>query len=336
MQGKTLTKPAAKSIEPEPSVYIGIDVCKDWLDVYVHPQGHEFRVANNKSGHQQLNRKLKAFSPERIVMEATGKFHRAAQRAMHNAGFAVCIINPYRSRKFADVLGQLAKTDRIDARVLALFGELLKPEITPPPCETLLQLGELASARRAMIEQQTRLANQLGSTESMSVRKKLRAQKKMLERHIKKIDEEMKALIKTDEVLKRRAEILRSIPGIGLVTSNNLLALMSELGQCSRQQIGALAGLVPMNWDSGKMRGKRMIKGGRQHVRDALYMAAVTASRCNPDLKDFYQRLTNPQKGESKKSKVALVAVMRKLLVLANALIRDDRLWSARAPEQAT
>jgi transposase len=332
MQGKTLTRPAAKSIEPELPVYIGIDVCKDWLDVYVHPQAHEFRVANNKSGHKQLNRKLKPLSPERIVMEATGKFHRAPQRAMHDAGFAVCIINPYRSRKFADVLGQLAKTDRLDAKTLALFGELMKPEITPPPSEILLELGELASARRAMIEQHTRLSNQLGSTENACVCNKLRAQKKMLDRHIKKLDEEMKALIKTDEVLKRRSEILLSIPGIGSVTSCNLLALMSELGDCSRQQIGALAGLVPMNWDSGKMRGRRMIKGGRQHVRNALYMAAMTASRCNPDLKNFYERLINPKKGVGKKSKVALVAVMRKLLVLANALIRDNRLWSAKSP----
>jgi len=332
MQGNIHTNPAPKSLEPERPVYIGIDVCKDWLDVYVHPHAQEFRVANNKCGHRQLNRKLKLLSPKRIVMEATGKFHRAPQRAMHDAGFSVCIINPYRSRKFADALGQLAKTDRIDAKTLALFGEYMKPDITPPPSEILLELGELASARRAMIAQHTRLANQLHSVESISVRNKLRSQKKMLDRHIQKLDEEMKALIKTDDVLQRRSEILLSIPGIGSVTACNLLALMVELGQCSREQIGALAGLVPMNWDSGKMRGRRMIKGGRPHVRTALYMAAMTARRCNPDLKIFYERLINPQKGEGKKKKVALVAVMRKLLVLANALIRDDRCWSTKAP----
>jgi len=334
MQGKVSTA------EQEPKlaapVYIGIDVCKAWLDVFIHPLGVAFRVANDRSGHKQLNRKLKKLSPELIVLEATGKFHRAPQRALHNAGFNVAIINPYRSRKFADAIGQLAKTDQIDARLLALFGESIKPKGTPPASCQLIELQDLTSARRRMVKQNAALENQLQSTENSSVCKMLRAQQKMLERHIKRIDKEMESLIGTDEHLLRRYEILLSIPGIGAVTASQLLAEMLELGQCTGKQICALAGVAPMNWDSGQRRGKRAIKGGRQHIRNNLYMAALSACQHNDDLKAFYQRLINPQQGEGKKKKVALVAVMRKLLVLANTLIRNDRCWSPEPPVVAT
>ena len=334
MQGKVST--AKQGLRQETPVYIGIDVCKAWLDVYIHPVAEGFRIANDKSGHKQLNRKLKKFSPALIVLEATGKFHRAPQRALYDAGFEIAVINPYRSRKFADAIGQLAKTDQIDARLLALFGESIRPRETPPPSPQLAELQDLTAARRRMVRQGVALANQLQATENSCVCKMLRAQQKMLDRHIKRTDEEISCLIKRDSSLQRRYEILLSIPGIGAVTASDLLADMLELGQCTSKQICALAGVAPMNWDSGERRGKRIIKGGRQHIRNNLYMAALSATQHNHDLKAFYQRLINPQEGEGKKKKVALVAVMRKLLVLANTLVRNDRCWSPEPPEVAT
>ncbi len=328
MQGKELTKTHSKKTITNVQSYIGIDICKAWMDIFIYPSGHEYHIANTKAGHKQLAAKLKKLSVTLIVMEATGKYSRAPHRALHQNGFPVSVINPYRSRKFSDVLGQLAKTDQIDARMLALFAQTIRPDITIPPSAEQEELRELSSGCRGMVVERQALNNRLRTCNSKLVASCLQSQIKMMERHIKQLEGQMLELIKTVPIFMRRYDILCSIPGIGEVTASCLLSDLPELGSCSAEQIAALSGLAPMNWDSGDMRGKRMIKAGRKTVRNSLYMSAMAAKRWNPDMVIFFDRLVQ----NGKKKKVALVAVMRKQVVLANALIRDDRLWAQARP----
>lgn len=308
---------------PTSPVYIGIDVCKSWLDVHIHPTGTDLRVSNDKEGLKDLSRQLRPFAIDLVVVEATGKWHRAVFRRLHEQGIPVAVINPYRSRKLADAFGRLAKTDRIDARMLALFAARIRPEPNTPPTYEIEVLRELIAARREGLAEMTALKNRLGATSAPLLKRQLKARKQMLERHIKVLEREIVATLKADPLLRRTYEILISVPGVGPVLAMTLSAEMTELGTCNRSQIAALTGVAPMNWDSGAMRGRRIIKGGRAHVRAVLYMAAVAATRSNPDLKAFYQRLRD----NGKKPKVALTAVMRKLIVLLNRLIAENRTW---------
>jgi transposase len=321
MQGKVTSETGA-----ETAVYAGIDVCKAWLDVYLHPTGRRFRVANSKEGCKQLRLKLSDFPVALIVVEATGKLHRLCHRMLSAAGFAVAVVNPYRSRKLADALGELAKTDAIDARMLAIYGAAIGPAATPVPAKALAELQELVLARQAAKADETALKNRHSAAESPALKRLLKTQLTAQTRLIEGLDEAIGQLLAKDAGLKRRYEILASIKGIGPVTAVTLAACLSELGVLSGGQIAVLCGVAPLNCDSGEMRGQRRIKGGRAHVRSALYMAAVTAIRCNPDLKAFNGRL----RAAGKAAKVALTAVMRKLVVLANTLIREDRHWTPK------
>jgi transposase len=320
MQGKMT------SVGAETAVYAGIDVCKAWLDVYLHPTGQSFRVANSKEGCERLALELTSAEAGLIVMEATGKLHRLAHSTLSSAGFSVAIVNPYRSRKLADALGQLAKTDRIDARLLALFGEVIGPEATPVPAKSLAELQELVLARQAAKACETALKNQLAAAASPVLKRLLKSQLNAQARLIAGLETAIEGLLSKDAGLKRRYELLASIKGIGPIAASTLAACLPELGTLAGRQIAALAGVAPMNCDSGEMRGQRRIKGGRAHVRTALYMAAIAASRFNPDLKAFYERL----RAAGKPAKLALTAVMRKLVILANTLIREDRHWDPK------
>ena len=307
------------------AVYAGIDVCKVWLDVYLHPIGRSFRVSNSKEGCRRLALELTGVAAGLVVMEATGKLHRLCHRELSALGFPVAIVNPYRSRKLADAFGQLAKTDAIDARMLALYGEAINPAATPVPAKTLAELQELVLARQAAKAGETALKNQHGAAAaSPALKRLLKAQLDAQARLIEGLKAAIAALPSKDAGLKRRYEILASIKGVGPIVAVTLVACLSELGVLSGGQIALLAGVAPINCDSGEMRGQRRIKGGRAHVRSALYMAAVSAIRCNPDLKAFNGRL----RAAGKAPKVALTAVMRKLVLLANTLIREDRYWT--------
>ena len=295
-----------------------------WLDVYLHPIGRKFRVPNSKEGCERLALALTSAAAGLVVMEATGKLHRLAHRELSAAGFAVAVVNPYRSRKLADALGQLAKTDAIDARLLALYGAAVGPEATPVPAKRLAELQELVLARQAAKAGETALKNQIAAAASPVLKRLLKAQLSAQTRLIAGLEAAFEVLLSKDASLKRRCDVLASISGIGTIVAVTLVACLPELGLLSGGQIAALAGVAPMNCDSGEMRGQRRIKGGRAHVRKALYMAAVTASRCNPDLNAFYGRL----RARGKPAKLALTAVMRKLALLANTLIREDRYWT--------
>jgi transposase len=298
-------------------------VCKAWLDVYLHPVGHGFRVPNDRLGLQRLKRELARQPVALLVMEATGKFHREAHRNLHAAGLRVAIVNPLRSRLFAEACGELAKTDAIDARLLALFAESLEPAATSPAPKALEELQELVHARTAAVKEATAVANRHGASRTGFLKAELARRLKALERHIARLETEIARRIANDPALSRRFEILTSIPGIGRIAAIALLADLSELGQLTGKAASLMAGVAPIACDSGERTGQRRIRGGRIQVRTGLYWAAVTAARCNPDLKAFYERLRDA----GKTGKVALTAVMRKLVVLANTLLREDRLW---------
>jgi transposase len=304
-------------------VYVGVDVCKDWLDVYLHPVGQAFRVANAPEGLKAFKRRISELPIELIVMEATGKFHRQTHRTLHAAGFAVAVVNPLRARLFAEAVGQLAKTDRLDARVLALMGQALEPSAIAPAPEAIEALQELARARSAAKADQTALSNQRSASQTAFLKAELGRRLKTLAGHIERLDAEIERRLGADPALKRRFDILITIPGVGPVAALALVVGLPELGACSAKAATLLAGLAPLACDSGEKAGERHIKGGRAFVRTGLYFAAIAAARFNPQLSDDYKRLRNA----GKKAKVAITAIMRKLVVLANVLIKEDRPW---------
>jgi transposase len=304
-------------------VYVGVDVCKGHLDLYLHPSTDRWRVPNDRVGIRQIKRHLAGHDVRLVVMEATGKYHRLAHRSLCQSGLAVAVINPLRARLFAQAIGALAKTDRVDARMLAIFGEALGPQAMPPTPETLEALQELVHARNAATAEHTALANRLAASQTAFLRKEIRQRLKGLDGHVQRLEAEIAKRIAIDPALARRHEILVSIPGVGPGVAANLLVDLAELGSLNRHATACLAGLAPFADDSGETIGQRHIKGGRANPRRALYWAALSAARHNPDLRAFYKRLRE----NGKKPKLALTAVMRKLVVLANTLLKENRLW---------
>lgn len=323
MQGKVMSEQYATTDGD-----VGIDACKAWLDVNIQPANTAFRVPNTKKGHKQILAALKSVRLRIVVIEATGKHHRSAHRFLYEAGLPVAVVNPLRARLFAESLGALAKTDKVDARMLALFGGMARLEATPPLPETLENLREIVRNRDGAVAAKVALQNQLGTTTLASVRKQIGIQIHAAQKAADALAKEAIKTIKADAALARRMEILVSIPGVGQVTAIGLLANMPELGSLDAKQAGMLAGLAPVARDSGQKNSPRHIRGGRKHVRTGLYMAAMSAARYNPHLQRFHDRLIDA----GKLAKVALTAVMRKLLVLANALLKEDRCWSIQTP----
>ena len=305
--------------------YAGIDVCKARLDVCVDDAGREqcFAVPNTPAGHGRLARDLARRAVRRVALEATGRMHVAVWQALSEAGIGVVVLNPYRARKFADALGRLAKTDAIDARVLARAAARLDVQPRPAPSRACEELKELQAVRRSFVARRSALKNQLGVTRSKLCRSIIRTQIAGLDRDIRALEREMGERIAQDQTMARRFAILVSIPGMGPVSAMALIADMPELGAASDKEIAALLGVAPMNWDSGAHRGQKRIKGGRVRLRTSLHMAALAAARFNPDLKPFRDKLL----AAGKPQKVALTAVMRKLIILANTLIRENRHW---------
>lgn len=318
MQGQI--QPEARSAQ---AVYVGIDVCKDRLEVHLHPLGRSLRLANDRDGIKRLKRAIGRHQVALVIMEATAKYHRLAHRSLSQSGLAVAIVNPLRARLFAEALGSRAKTDRVDARMLAILGEALAPQATPPAPEALEALQELVHARSAATAERTALANRRGASQTTFLRRELARRLQSLERHIERLSQQIARHIAGDPALAQRHAILLSIPGVGPAVAATLIADLPELGRLDRQSSACLAGLAPFADDSGDAEGPRHIRGGRAHPRRALYWAALSAARHNPDLAIFYKRLRD----NGKKPKVALTAVMRKLVVLANTLLKEDRLW---------
>jgi transposase len=314
--------------QPPTESYLGIDVGKDGLDIFIHPSGQRLRVSNDAAGLRRLIRECGRLQVRLVALEATGKYHCRAHQALHEAGLAVAVVNPYRSRKFADALGQLAKTDTIDAEVLARYAALVQPQATPPPSAQQKALRELNVARRQVIDELGDLKRQLQATDNLLARRQLKARMALCERHRGALEKEIAQLVALHDDLRHRFDILTSIPGLGVVTAATLLTDLEELGRLNSKEIAALAGLAPMNRDSGNMRGVRTIRGGRLPVRNMLYMCAVGLSRRDGSLGCFYRRLVR----EGKNPKVALTAVARKLVILANTLVAENRHWVPALP----
>ena len=304
-------------------LFIGIDVSKAQLDGAGLPGDLAFQQPNDPQGIAAIVSLLKTRQPTLIVLEATGGFEFPLAAALSTAGLPVAVVNPRQARDFARATGQLAKNDTIDAGVLAHFGQAIRPKVRPLPDAEVRSLQALLTRRRQMLEMLTMEQNRLGSCSDASVQAHLQAHIAWLTGQLQQIDKEIQQAIESSPVWLAKEDLLRSIPGIGPVSSRTLLAALPELGTLSNREAAALAGLAPYADDSGPRRGIRRIQGGRSEVRNVLYMAALSASRFNPRMRAFKDRLVRA----GKKAKVILTAVARKLVVLANAVLRTGRRW---------
>lgn len=303
--------------------YVGIDVSKKQLDTAVDQEGDFWQSANDKKGIAATVAKLKERQPTLVVVESTGGLEIRLLTALYEAELPFCRVHPGRVREFARSTGLLAKTDRLDARLLARFGEAVKPPATSLPSEDEQRLSALLTRRRQVVEMLTAEKNRLG-TAPTATQDRISQHILWLQEERDKLDEEIEQFIDQTPIFRQKQEILQSTPGIGAVTSAILMADLPELGQLSRQKIAALVGVAPFNNDSGPRRGKRRVKGGRAAIRSTLYMATLSSIQYNPVIQSFYQHLVK----RGKVKKVAVVACMRKLLTILNAMIRDNNIWS--------
>lgn len=304
----------------------GVDISKDALDVCLHPAGATARFSNDRKGFNAMIAWLAGFVVERIVYEATGAYHRAFERRMAEAGFALAKVNPARARRFAEAIGQIAKTDRVDASLLARMGALLALKPNAPASEDLHEMRQLLVARRALVKDCVAVENRAGTLSLALLKRQAKERVRMLERQIEAVDAALRERAVRDSAFKARLDIVLSIPGVGEVTALALLIEMPELGRLEHKCATSLAGLAPFARESGRWKGERRIGGGRGHLRRALYMPALVAVRWNADLKAKYRNLV----ARGKPKKLALAVVMRKLVILANALLRDDRCWTPK------
>lgn len=302
---------------------VGIDVSKDTLDVHVHPAGEAFAVPRNAGGIDTLIAKIAPLGVHAVAVEATGGFETVVVASLGGAGLPVIVVNPAQVRAFAQALGKRAKTDPIDAAVIARFVEATKPTIRPLPDEDTRLLAQLVARRRQIIQMIVAERQRERQMPTRHLKKSAARLIKALEKELDVLNTDIDDSVRGSPVWREKEDLLQSVPGVGPVIARSLLAEMPELGTLSRRQVASLAGLAPWTRQSGKWRGKSFTGGGRSSVRTSLFMAAMVAARCNPVLKAFYQRLIAAGKAKL----VALIAVARKLLTILNALIRDKSPW---------
>ena len=311
-------------------VFVGIDVSKARLDVAVGPAGELLSVDNDAHGIAELAGRLQTLGPELIVLEASGGLETVLVGELAAAGLPLAVVNPRQVRDFARATGQLAKTDALDARALALFAERIKPPVRELPDEQTRQLRALVTRRRELVEMLTAERNRLGSVPAV-LHREIRAHIRWLEARLKERNRDLDQMLRGSPLWREREHLLSSVPGVGPVLCATLIAGLPELGRLNRHEIAALAGVAPLNRDSGQLRGRRMVWGGRAQVRATLYMATLSGVRFNPALRSLYCRL----RAAGKPAKVALVAAMRKLITILNALLKHRTHWSASCPSPA-
>ena len=303
--------------------WVGIDVSQKWLDVVLRPSGTYWRVSNQESGWEELLSHLAGVAVASIVLESTGGLERGVVQVLQQQQYPVAVINPKRARDFAKASGRLAKTDRIDADGLAHFAQALQPDPQPLSSEIQQALSDLVHRRQQVVEMINSEQRRLHSVRNRAAKADIEAHIAWLKERLKQLDEQIDQLRKQDQTWQQRYEWLTSVPGVGRVVATTLLAALPELGQVSSKQLASLVGVAPLNYDSGKLRGRRRIGGGRALVRSALYMAAMVAIQHNRVIAAFYQRLL--QAGKAKK--VALIACAHKLLGILNALVKRQQHW---------
>ena len=312
---------------PKPAVFVGIDVAQATLVVAVRPQEQCWTVPNDATGLATLQRRLQRQAPTLIVLEATGGLERLAASTLGAAGLPVAVVNPRQVRDFAKATGRLAKTDALDAQVLAHFAAAVQPPPRPLPDTQTADLVAVLARRRQVVKMHTAEQNRLTRATGARVRQRIQVHVRWLERELIRVDADLDQALQASPLWRVQEDLLRSVPGVGKVLTRTLLAELPELGTLSRQQVATLVGVAPLNRDSGTWRGRRGTWGGRGAVRAVLYMAALTVTRHNPPLRRFYHRLC----AAGKAKKVALVACMRKLLTMLNAMLRDQTPWQPPA-----
>ena len=305
--------------------FVGIDVAKAQLDIAVRPAGERWAVPNDAGGVVTLVERLQALHPTLIVLEATGGLERAATAALATAGLPVVVVNPRQARDFARATGQLAKTDALDARALAHFADVIRPTPRPLPDAQTQELRALLGRRQQLIVMRTAEQNRLAGTNAY-LTQDIEAHIAWLNARLATLANDLETLLRASPVWREHDDLLQSAPGIGPVCARTLLLELPELGTLTRQQIAALVGVAPLNCDSGTLRGRRTIWGGRAHVRTVLYMGTLVATRYNPRIKAFYERLL----AAGKIKKVALTACMRKFLTILNAMLKHRTPWQAQ------
>lgn len=310
-----------RGMQMEEATWVGIDVSEGALDVHIRPLEERFSVTNTAEGIDDLVERLSAVGPELIVLEATGKLEVPALVALSEAGLPVVRVNPRRARDFARSIGRMAKTDEIDATDLSHYAEAVRPELRPVPEEDVREMDGLMVRRRQLIGMITSERNRL-TRAHRSVRSHIEAHIAWLEDQKRHIDQEVEALVRHSPIWREQDQLVRSVKGVGPVLSHTIAAWLPEIGKLSNKQLSALVGVAPMNRDSGMMRGKRSVCGGRPQVRTVLYMATIVAITHNPGIKEFYERLTKA----GKPPKVAITACAHKLLIILNAKVRDHRI----------
>lgn len=305
------------------SVHVGVDVGKEYLDIALHEKGLHWQVNNDAEGIKSLLRRLSHYQVERLAMEATGRYEFALVQAAHAKGLPVCIIKPLRIRRFAGALNQLAKTDKIDAAVIAQFAAMTQPTITPQKSRNLLAIRDLTTRRRQLIDMRTQELNRLkimGEGLAASCQHIIEC----LDAEVARIEAQLAIEVSAQAAWSEKQRLLSSAPGVGDTLIYTLLAELPELGSLNNKQVAALVGVAPINRDSGRMRGKRRIQGGRASVRTVLYMATLSATQCNPVIRSFYRKLVD----QGKHKKVAITACMRKFITMLNAMVRDGCEWA--------
>jgi transposase len=308
---------------PAAPTFVGIDVAKDRLDVHLRPSGAAFALSRDGAGLDALVERLRALGPALVVLEATGGFEVAVAGALAAAALPLVVVNPRQIRDFARATGRLAKTDRLDAEVIARFAEAVRPAPRSLPSAAAQALGELVARRRQLVEMITSEGQRRRQTRDPRLQRRLEAHVAWLQKELSALETDLDDAIRGTTAWRVAEDLLASVPGIGKTSARTLIAELPELGSLDRRKIAALVGLAPINRDSGTFRGRRMVMGGRASVRTALYMPTLTAIRRNPALQVFYQRLI----GRGRPAKVAITACMRKLLVILNAILRDHRPW---------
>lgn len=298
--------------------FAGIDVSKEWLDLHLLPSGEAERIPNTPEGHRLLVDRLSTLAMVRIVAEATGGYERLMVAQLVAAELPIVVVNPRQVRNFAKALGKLAKTDKIDAKVLAQFASVVQPELRPFPDESEQKLRETLTRRSQLMGMRTMELNRLQQANSTTIRVDVQSMLTFLDERLEALDKDLDRFIQESPGWQEKADLLKTVPGIGDKTARVLIAELGVLGSSSRHQIAALVGVAPLNRDSGSLRGKRTTQGGRASVRKALYMATLSATRSNPVIRAYYQR-----REAGKQAKVAIVACMRKMLTILNAMLRN-------------
>ncbi|ERS82308.1 MULTISPECIES: IS110 family transposase [Marinobacter] len=310
--------------EIQTPVNVGVDVGKANLDIALHPSGQFYTIPNTEAHIRRFVRILKNYSIERIVVEASGRYEQALVQACDQAGLPIIIVNPISVRRYAQAIGVLAKTDRIDAQVIAQYAATLKPEFKPIPDKTSQKIKDLLVRRSQLLEMSTMEKNRLQILPK-PLHRSIKSMLRMLQSQIETVTRQIEQEVAKVDQWRSKMEIMTSVPGVGKVLAYTFLSELPELGSLNRKEIAALVGVAPINRDSGKLNGKRRIRGGRHRVRTVMFMAMLSSIQCNPVFKRFYERL----KAQGKIPKVALIACMRKMIVVLNTMIKNQESWRA-------